>query len=399
MVKLIHTSDWHLGKKLHRFSRRDDQIAAMNFFLKVVKDENIKVFIIAGDLFDQFRPDYVALNDLLSFLKQLIELNCYPVLITGNHDSIHLLGALNSYLKKDQITIFHDLISENEKIIQINNKRILFKGLPYFRENQLHEYYLKNTITKEVQCEAESTAIPDVEELLIQYSKIKCPEEYDYSIFIGHHLFSRFELSGSEDSVFLSGIDSINFKSLGQFDYFAFGHIHKYQKLEENAFYSGSPIPINFGEPQQKYYNIIQASEKNGCLQIVKCDLPQFRPLFYIKAQSDKILKKIESIPKVSIGNLEGIAEIMVTLKEPDPTLQDQIKAALLKKNIQVINYIPYLESDESFYSQAEFERIYSLNIDSLFQEYFLSKYPEINEVPTKYLQKFQDLKQGLDEV
>lgn len=398
MVKIIHTSDWHLGKKLHRYSRREDHQAMMNYFIKIVEVKKIEVFIIAGDLFDQFRPDYDALNDFLSFLKRLIDLNCYPVLITGNHDSNNLLGALNSYLEKDQIIIFNDLTSENEKIIKINDTKILFKGLPYFKENQIQEYYLKKRKDKGY-LKSDEGDFPDIEDLLIDYAKIKSTESYDYSIFLGHHLFSKYELSGSEDSVFLSGLDSINYKSLGDFNYFAFGHIHKYQKLSDNAYYCGSPVAINFGEPQQKYYNLLSTDNPTQNFLIEKFDIPCFRQLFYIKDSSQKILDKIQSLPNIQKNELSGLAEIMVTLKEPDPNLQDQINQILKDKNIVPLNYIPYLEADETFYSQTEYERLYSLNIDSLFQEYFLSKYPEIKEVPVTYMQKFNELKQGIDEV
>ena len=93
-MKILHTADWHLGKKLDRFSRIEEQIDLMNEIVEIAESENVDLVLIAGDLFDTFHPPTEAVDLFYKTLKRLSKNGKRPVIaIAGNHDSPSLIDA------------------------------------------------------------------------------------------------------------------------------------------------------------------------------------------------------------------------------------------------------------------------------------------------------------------
>ena len=94
MIKILHTADWHLGKKLDSFSRLEEQILVMNEIVQIADEQIVDLVLVAGDLFDNFNPSVEAIELFYKTLKRLSQNGIRPVIaISGNHDSPYLIDA------------------------------------------------------------------------------------------------------------------------------------------------------------------------------------------------------------------------------------------------------------------------------------------------------------------
>jgi len=93
-MKILHTSDWHLGQKFISKERTEEHEAALKWMLQVIDKQEVECLIVSGDIFDTFNPSSVAQNLYYDFLEDLRETKCkYAIIIGGNHDSPAMLNA------------------------------------------------------------------------------------------------------------------------------------------------------------------------------------------------------------------------------------------------------------------------------------------------------------------
>ena len=142
-MKFIHTSDWHLGKKLHEHSLLDDQVYILDQFLKIVDDEKPDAIVIAGDIYDSRIPpsDAVDLfNEVLN--KILLEKNIPILCIAGNHDSSSRLNFGSKLFEKNNFFMRANLEINSEPIIFDDDfGKIYFSLMPYFYPAKVREVF------------------------------------------------------------------------------------------------------------------------------------------------------------------------------------------------------------------------------------------------------------------
>ena len=112
--KVLHTSDWHLGKKLYRLSRIEEQKLFLNWLSDLIITENIDALFIAGDIFDTPNPPSNALKIYFQFLKNVTDnSHCHIYIIAGNHDSGRFLEAPSGLLEDHRVTVIGQLIQSD----------------------------------------------------------------------------------------------------------------------------------------------------------------------------------------------------------------------------------------------------------------------------------------------
>jgi len=356
-MRFLHTSDWHLGKKLFKLDRSEEHVLFLDWLLNTLNEEHIDVLLITGDIFDIPNPPHQSLELFYKFLHRVsIETNCDTYIISGNHDSGILLEAPAALLKTHRVKVWGKL-SPNmaDHWIEINKHQetIELCGLPFFRNYEL----LKNNQT-------------DTVAALKNYltKERKMPQ-----ILMLHHLAGIFEAAGSEHIIGLSGIDSIPLDVLKDFDYVALGHIHKPQKIGENSFYAGSVV-------------LITIKKNETILELKK--IPLARPLVNLKLEEDDWRKKIDQLQKSS--PLRPMVEIQIKLKSPKPGLIDEIREALVKKDHELLSFIPLYQSEEE--NEKINPKLFELSPIEIFEEFYKTKYPEDHEIPTDVREDFTRL-------
>ena len=369
-MRILHTSDWHLGKRLFKLDRAPEHELFLSWLLETLVKKQIDLLIIAGDVFDTPTPPHQSLEMFYRFLSRVSqETTTETMVIAGNHDSGVLLEAPAQLLGPHRVKIWGKLSKDPQDHWmrwENKNEAIDICALPFFRSYEL---------------------IPQGEgEALKALTSYLTKEKTVPQILILHHLAGMFEAAGSEQVISLSGVDSIPVELLKGFDYVALGHIHKPQKVSANSYYSGSPIPLRFSETLQKSVVLLEGSQSG--FKIETCPVPLFRALKIIKATELDWREKIQEMTLES--PLTPMIEMQMTLSAPQVGLVDDLRKALESKKFELLSYLPTY-SGELKKSQRH-EKLFELSPLELFEEFYSVKYPESPDIPSELKDDFKML-------
>jgi len=368
-MKILHTSDWHLGKKLFRLDRTEEHKLFLKWLLDQLIIQQIDVLFIAGDIFDTPTPPHQAQEMLYDFLYEVsVKTKTTTFIIAGNHDSGHLLEAPAKILKNHRVKIWGKL-SENptDHWITFTHEKesINICGIPFFRSYELMP-------------QGESDAIIALQKYLETPKSGK-------NFLLFHHLVGIFEAAGSEQAISLTGLESIPKDLLNKFDYVALGHIHKPQKVATNAYYSGSPIPLRFSETFAKNVVIIDVTDSN--IEISHTSIPIFRQIIQLKVDESNWEEKVNGLIKET--ELTPVVEIQMKLKAPVVGLVDKIRNILDKKSMDLLLFEPLFQDENK---PQKNEKLFELNTFELFKEFYKHKYPESEKMPPELEEDFKEL-------
>jgi exonuclease SbcD len=215
-MRLLHTSDWHLGKRLFKLDRAQEHGLFLEWLIEIIKQKEIDILLIAGDVFDTPTPPHQALETFYNFLHRVsTETKTQTLIIAGNHDSGLLLEAPSKILAPHRVKVWGKLSEKQEDHwIRIGNIDIC--AIPFFRSFEL---------------------LPQGEgDALLALKSYLSRQREGMQLLMLHHLAGIYEAAGSEQVITLSGVDSIPSEILKTFDYVALGHIHKPQKIAPNSY-------------------------------------------------------------------------------------------------------------------------------------------------------------------
>lgn len=383
-IKILHTSDWHLGKKLYKKDRIEEQELFLSWLTNEIKTKEIDILVVAGDIFDVPNPPNTAIKIYFDFLKKTSEECKVEIfIISGNHDSASFLQAPSTILNKHNIHVYTQFPSkENNNTFEFTKdlKSVEIKSIPYFRSYDLNNNFKKNL---------HEISQNDYLELITRVSN-EWAKKDSYKIIISHHAYGEFTASKSEHTLSLAGLESIPVDTISQTaNYVALGHIHKPQPMSKNKdiYYSGSPIPLRFSETQTKRIKMITLDK--GLSNVEDIDLPVFRDLIRIKATGLDVIEKIKDLQK-SIAPLTSWIEVQVNLDSPMPNLLLDIKNLLVKRQIELVSFYPTYKSAED--DDNDDDEVLKLNISDVFENYYQLKYPNSKETPQEILKEFNKL-------
>ncbi len=388
-IKVVHTSDWHLGKRLYRKDREEEHLLFLNWLVDYLESVNADVLLIAGDIFDSPTPAHSALKNYYDFLKRVNDLGIHTVVISGNHDSQGLIAAPKNLLKDNKTHLFPRLEVELEKNIcklNIKGSELWIKCLPYFRNYELIK------LASELDMFDEEMAREEVFKETLKHFLNYWPEgATSNKILLSHHVFGDYAATGSEHFIGLSGIESISTEWLkDNTDYAALGHIHKYQTLCQTppSIYTGSPIQMRFSESKQKHISLITLEQ--GELSYEKVEIPVFRELVQVKTNSQNFEIDIEKKLKTIQGELLPYVEVQMEMLESRVGMVDIVKELCSKLNCELLSFLPIMKEKDSVETEAIGAN--ELNVVELFKRFYTEKYPDSESIPTYLEQHFKDL-------
>ncbi|MGH1832108.1 exonuclease SbcCD subunit D [Enterococcus gilvus] len=238
-MKILHTADWHIGKKLHGYDLLSDQAYILDQIKKIAQEEAVDAIVIAGDLYDRSVPS----EDSVRLLNQTIaEWNLteqFPLLaISGNHDSATRLATGAPWFNQANFHL-HTRLQEGLLPIEIGNTQ--FYLLPYFEPVDARIYF-------------EDSSIRTIQEAMpkVMQEIIKSFDPSKKQILVSHFFVAGSSKTDSETKIEVGGLDGINGQLLSDFDYVALGHLHGKDALKmPNARYSGSPLKYSLSEKDQ----------------------------------------------------------------------------------------------------------------------------------------------------
>lgn len=267
MLTLLHTSDWHLGRRLYGKPRYDEFKQFLDWQLQTLREQKVDVLLIAGDIFDTTAPSNQAQNLYYDFLSQVCHTECrHVIIVAGNHDSASFLEAPKQLLKAFNIHIIGSLTDTlTDEVITLSDKagqpELIVMAVPYLRDRDVrtvgHGERLDDKERKLAQgIKAHYAQIADI--AIAQQAQLQANYKRSIPIVATGHLFTvggqTMEGDGVRD-LYVGSLGSISAEIFHpQIDYVALGHLHIPQAVggQPHIRYAGSPIAMGFGESRQQ---------------------------------------------------------------------------------------------------------------------------------------------------
>ena len=249
-MKILHTSDLHIGKRVKEFSMLDEQRFILNQILTTAEAEQPDAIILAGDIYDKSVPSAEAVSLFDDFLVSLARLGKSIFIISGNHDSPERISFASRIMQASKIylsPVYDGTI--RPVILPDGESEVAFYLLPFIKPSVVLHYADEGTDIK---------TYDDAMRYVVSKMDI---DQSRRNILIAHQYVTGAERSESEDMV-IGGLDNVDASVFAPFDYVALGHLHRPQYCgRETIRYSGSPLKYSFSEVfDKKSVTIIEIS-------------------------------------------------------------------------------------------------------------------------------------------
>ncbi len=344
-MKILHTSDWHLGQSFFTKSRKNEHAAFLKWLLQQVEVHQIDAIIVAGDVFDTGTPPSYARELYHAFIGELQGMQCTLVVLGGNHDSVSVLNeskALLKYLNSHVIASTYGDLSE--QVITLNDR----KGLPGAVRCAVPFIRPRDVLVSEAGQSAtdKRQALGDAikqhygalynEALSLRASiEEKQGEEGSKNnaaipiIATGHLTALGVSQSESVRDIYIGTLEGFDAKGFPPADYIALGHIHRPQKVAktEHIRYSGSPIPLSFDELNtQKQVVLVTFESESTTPTISTLPVPRFQAMEVIKGDLKAIVAAINESKAIALAShtddaISELDEVDKALSEVDKAL------------------------------------------------------------------------------
>ncbi len=329
-LTILHTSDWHLGRRLYGRMRYEEFEAFLNWLKETISAQQVDVLIVAGDIFDTMTPSNKAQALYYEFLGKVSTLCCqHIIIVAGNHDSPTFLDAPSNVLKFLNVHVIGTACEDlNDEVLVLNNNHdqplCVIAAVPYLRDRDVRGSSAgESSDSKDANVIAGIRAHYDEVASIAktcQRGLIKVHQRHIPIIATGH-LFAAGSQTTEDDGVrdlYVGNLGKISAEMFDDcFDYVALGHLHVPQRVGgcEHIRYSGSPIAMGFGEArQQKQVLLIQfgieldkATNDNIVSKVI--DKVIDLPIKKIVAPTEKTVKKVINKSNALMDDLFGFEE------------------------------------------------------------------------------------------
>ncbi len=297
-MKILHTADWHIGKVLHKQSLQEEHELFFDWLLKTIKEKEIDLLLISGDIFDLANPAAKDRGLYYNFLSQLIGTNTSVIITGGNHDSIGVLNAPSEVLTRLNIHVIGGATEHpRDELIEIKDEadqlQVVVAAVPYLRDRDLRQN--DATHKQSTRVEAIRAGIKKHYDTLSDLSK----DLYPNVPLIGMgHLYTKGSItSESEREIQIGNTAAVEAKHFSDtYAYLALGHIHRPQVIDKNEYirYSGSPIALSFSERSDDKIVLIVSIEDGKVLSPNVVSVPKFRALKKVSGSLEKVTEQLE---------------------------------------------------------------------------------------------------------
>ena len=348
-MRLLHTSDWHLGQNFFGFSRHYEHQQFLDWLLLTLVEQQIDVLLIAGDVFDTANAPASAQQQLYQFLcaAKLNTPHLQVVIIAGNHDSPTRLEVPMPFLSAfdmvviGQVTRQHQQIDVERMVIPLKNRQGEVKAwclaIPFLRPSDVP----KVDNAKDAYLEGIAALYQQATDCALDKR-----ETGQAIIAMGHcHMLGSQVSEDSERKLVMGGIESLSSAIFApEISYVALGHLHLAQKVggDDRVRYSGTPLPMSFSEEHYQHSIRVIELDHDAIKSATSILIPRTVPLYRIpksKAEPlDAVLTLLQQHDWPTIPEQQQpYLLVRVQLEKPEPSLRQQIEQALANKSVKLI--------------------------------------------------------------
>jgi exonuclease SbcD len=374
MLKILHTADWHLGKRLQEFSRLEEQKEVLEEITGIADREEVDLVLLAGDIFDAFNPSHEAVELLYKTLRKLSNNGQRPIIaISGNHDSTQFIAAPDP-LARELGILFYSKYDQTIRCGDLDSGIKILRSTPGFVELKFPAYdfpvrvilapyaneLLLKTYLGEIDREDELRKI--LEEKWKSLAGQFC-DDRGVNLFVGHFFFMKEgekpspEPESERPILHVGGTQALFTKNIpSQVQYAALGHLHRYQTCDVNpcpVVYSSSPLAYSFSEAEQQKQVVLISAEPVQPVTYRPVPLTKGRPL---------CRKKFDNLPDTLYWLEENPNCFVEITFVTDKAIETTDRRAIMKAHDGIINLIPQLSKDPG-------ENLDGLNADDLNQD------------------------------
>jgi DNA repair protein SbcD/Mre11 len=373
-MKLLHTSDWHLGQSFFTKSRKDEHQAFINWLLLQVEQQQIDVVIIAGDIFDTGTPPSYARELYNQFVVDLQQLKCVLVVLGGNHDSVstlneskQLLACLNTFV------VASTGVDIEEQVICIPDKSgqpsAILCAVPFIRPRDVLQSNAGESGLEKRQAlgEAIKQHYANLYQIALhkkQHSKLALP-----IIATGHLSALGVSQSDSVRDIYIGTLDGFAADGFPPADYIALGHIHRPQLVakQQHIRYCGSPIPLSFDELNSPKQVMMVEFSADKLLNLTPIEIPRFQPMQVIKGDLAAIEQALQQFNSQPEGQTCWLC-IEVETQDYLSDLQQRIQTMTDGLNVEVLQLRRSRNKQRQLLSQTQRETLAELNPHEVFE-------------------------------
>ena len=406
-MRLLHTSDWHLGQALHNYERTYEHQRFLDWLLDTIVAEQADALLIAGDIFDTANPSASAQRQLYRFLRQARERapQLDIVVIAGNHDSPGRLEAPAPLLEAHGTSVVGNIVRDADGQIELERLLVPLHGkdgtvqawclaVPFLRPGDVPR--------GETPQEGVDPYMHGIGLLYQQAFALAQAKRVDGQAIVamGHcHMVNGESSSDSERRIVIGGTEAL---PAGIFDpaiaYAALGHLHLAQRVGRNDHirYCGSPLPLSFTETgyQHQVLRVDLAGAK--AVEVTPLMVPRAVELLRVPPQPAPLEEALAALEALDLADLphelQPLLEVRVLLDAPEPGLRGRIEAALAGKPVRLAKIEPTRKRDPSNADAAalSLEQLAELQPDDIFRRLYLQQYGE--DAHPEHLSAFAEL-------
>lgn len=374
-MKLIHTSDWHLGRALYGKKRHEEFEAFLYWLVDTIHREGTDALLVAGDIFDTGTPSNRAQELYYQFLHRVASSPCrHAIIVAGNHDSPSFLAAPKDLLKALDVHVVGSVTdSLDDEVLVLrdehNTPELIVCAVPYLRD-------------RDIRVAEAGESVEDKERKLIEgirahYAAVAALAEQkreelgaDIPIVGTGHLFTAGGQTVDGDGVRELYVGSLAHVTAGIFpacfNYLALGHLHVPQKVNgtETIRYSGSPLPMGFGEAKQQK-SVCQVEFHGTAAFVQLIDVPVFQKLERVKGDWDGISNRILDL---SATDSQGWLEVIYDGTEVLGDLRERLEGAISDTQLEILRIKNNRIIDRVLGQIHEEETLDDLNVNDVFE-------------------------------
>ncbi len=340
-MRILHTSDWHLGKQLHNNAMLPEQENALHFLVNVIKEQKPDALLVSGDIFHTTNPSNDAMKLFNDFLIKIYKTtDCNNIIITaGNHDSAQRIEITKKTYKILNIHLIGDSNDIDEQIIEVKDKQDKIIGVvaavPYL--------HIRNMNAVPIDGEFRDHKITHIKKSILHHLDVianKCDELYpniSNKVLMAHLFAKGSQTRENQNNIYLHDLENITADQFPKtFKYVALGHIHIPQIIgqQEHIRYSGSLIQLHISARKEKKIILIVDMNDGKIDDIAPIDMPVFREMHAFKGTLNELTTFISTLK--DDNELTTWLTIELTEFHNFDFIQSHIKRLIDHKNIQV---------------------------------------------------------------
>ncbi|MCX2757749.1 exonuclease subunit SbcD [Vibrio sp. Sgm 22] len=343
-MKILHTSDWHLGQNFYNKSRKNEHERFLQWLLEQVTEHNIDAIIVAGDIFDTSTPPSYAREMYNKFVVDSNKIGCQLVLLGGNHDSVSVLKETQQLLKYMGADVIPNTNEDHAtQVVELKGKNgdveALVCAIPFIRPRDVLTSQAGVTgVERQKQLgDAIKQHYQSVYDAAVKKRATFENSEHMPIIATGHLTAMGVQQSDSVRDIYVGNLDGFAADGFPDADYIALGHIHRPQVVAKREYirYCGSPIPLSFDElKSQKQVCVVEFVE--GVRTISQLPVPTFQPLAEIKGDLSEIESQLNQY--IGLDSDQSVwLSIEVQAQDYLSDLQERMRALTEGLNVEVL--------------------------------------------------------------